>query len=596
MRSKQDRAARAVHTYLSSAAALTASVDASLQVEHLNFTYPGLFYPLIVDASCRLQLGGEAPSRVGLVGPNGQGKTTLIRLLLGELTPDSGVIARPTAGLKVAYLPQTLVEERAAQPLGDFVQEPLAEVFAMRDGLSALEQRMAQGDYAPEVLSAYGDLQEAFAACDGYTAQQRLRATLQHLGLDAPDLFSRPLAQLSVGQRVRAALARLLLTPAALLVLDEPTNHLDADAIAWLEGYLSALHDQALLIVSHDRAFLDKVIDETWLIERGQLQTYNGNYTAAEQQRRAEHARMVHAYSQQQREIHRLEDSLRARLDWSQRREQDKLRGPKQHTDGTIDRGFIGACAARQAARAIATRSRIEHELASRRADLPQLSRSAALSFHCPGAVPTRLLTTRDLSVGYDGQRALLQHLNLDVTPRARFALVGPNGCGKSTLLNTLRGALPPSAGSLYTHPHLRVAYLSQTPDDLRQLDPELPAISAVSPRGALDGWARTLLGALGLVKDDALRPLGALSPGQRARVALAKIMFEGAHLLLLDEPTNHLDLPTIEALERALHPARFSGAVIVASHDRRFVQRLNAQRIDFEALDVSNLSSAARR
>lgn len=556
----------------------------SVQGERLCFTYPTLFYPLIVDASFRLQLGGANASRVGLVGPNGQGKTTLLRLLLGELQADSGKLTQPAGGIAVAYLPQTLVESCAAVPVREFVLAPAKPLLDMRADLQAIEAQMQRGlsDSADDLalLERYGDLQETFSALGGYDLDRRVEHVLQGLGLvgDAVcgDLLTLPLGLLSMGQRMRAALARLLLSPADLLVLDEPTNHLDADALVWLETHLCELRGPALLVVSHDRAFLDRVVNEVWFIERGTLRAYSGNYSAAEQEREAEHARQLHAYNTQQQEIRRLETSLRERLDWSQERERDKLRTHNKHTDGMIDRGFVGACAARQAKRAIATRRRIEHEIDHRKAELPKLARSASIAFHCPTYPPARMLSARGLCIRR-GDRVLIQNLDLDLTPRARFALVGPNGSGKSTLLATLAGHLPPSDGSLHINPDAHLSYLPQSPDALRAC-PDFSAVQAVNPDNPNSGWARTILGALGLIKDDALRLIRDLSPGQLARVALAQLIHQPAHILLLDEPTNHLDLTSIEALETAIKS--FAGAVVIATHDRRLIERLSARVI----------------
>ena len=537
--------------------------------ERVSFTFPERFHSLIVDADFHLNLSPSTPSRVGLIGPNGHGKTTLLRLLLGQLSPDTGSITRPSSRVAFGYLPQAIIEASATQSLRDFIGAPLAPIIALGEALTTLEETLgvAQNDALDAALERYGVLQERYEAQGGYTLDTRVESVMRGLGLESipGDAL---LETLSMGQRTRAALARILLTPADLLILDEPTNHLDRDAIEWLEAFLCGL-DAAFVVASHDRAFLDNVVDEVWSLECGRLETYPGNYSAYRRFCEARAERLEHEAGVLKREIRRLEGALTQRATWSNRRERDKF--------GThcMDRGFVGARAARHMKRSKTIEGRIQRSIEAKRSALPKRARWAHMKFETTSC-PERVLSLRDIGKTRRGH-TLFEGIDFDLRRGQRLAVVGPNGCGKSTLLQIIAGQLEHDHGRRWIAPQVRLHHFTQ---DHRELcnDPDARVIDVIADRvtdapGAMT-QARVLLGCLGLPKSDALRSLSQLSEGQRSRVALVVALLSGAHLLLLDEPTNHLDPQAREALERGL--TDFQGAVVFASHDRRFIEQMN--------------------
>lgn len=545
------------------------SLRGALHGERVTVTFAGRERPVLDGIDFHLELGAV---RVGVTGPNGHGKTTLLRLLFGELRPDGGRVQRPwVAGrAPAAWLPQRLESDALATPLGDYVAGGQAVARALAHELAELERAMAEGggaDGLDATLERYGELQLRFEALGGYALDAQLTRVMAGLELAHLDV-SRPLASLSSGERTRAALARLLLSAEPILVLDEPTNHLDVAGVRWLESFLRELA-RPIFVVSHDRAFLDAVADTIWHVESGSLTCFAGNWSAFEAHREAERARAMHLHAVQQKEITRLEEALRERMQWSHARERDKY-GPD-----VFDRGYIGACAARQAKRAQAVRGRIERELEERRAEAVRVPAEVAFTLPGPASLPEVVASARGLEARV-GDRVLFSGLDLDVRRGARIAIVGPNGRGKSTLLRILAGQREAQAGAVRVAGRVQVHLVEQELEGL--FADARTVLDAIGAAGAHDASARTLLGCLGLSASLGVARVETLSPGERARVAIAGAVRAGAGLLLVDEPTNHLDVAAREALERAFDG--WPGALVVVSHDRRFVERLRCEVI----------------
>ncbi len=470
--------------------------------------------------------------RIGLVGPNGEGKTTLLRLAVGRLEPTLGEVHRRRR-LSIGYLPQD------PSPLaGTTVHEAMLEVFAdlrvKEAGLAELEKQVTGGGEAE--LKRYGAAQAEFEHLGGYEYNLRIEQVLA--GLKFPrQMWSRPLAGLSGGERTRAYLARLLLAAPGVLLLDEPTNHLDLDSVEWLEHWLDSF-EGALVAVSHDRYFLDRVTERTWEMASGGLEAYRGNYSAYLAQRAERHKARLRVWQEQQEYICRTRDFI-ARHHAGQRGKE--ARGRQAHLDKFLRREAV---------------------------EKPRFQDVIHLRLPEPERAGDFVLRAENLAVGFDAP--LLNVKKLEVERGQRVAVVGANGSGKTTLLRTLLGELPPLGGEVRPGARVKTGYLSQTH---AELDPDLSALDAVlaaAPPATRPERARALLGSLLISGDEALKRVSELSGGQRSRVLLARLVMQSVNVLVLDEPTNHLDIPSTEIIQKALEG--FGGTVILVSHDRYLV------------------------
>jgi len=487
-------------------------------------------------------------ARLGLVGPNGAGKTTLLRLLAELETPDCGAVHRPASAC-VGYLPQEV--EAVAE--GSVLQVALSgypEVSRLERELERLEGELA--GTAPddpglgERTRRYGTLRERYEALGGDGLEVRAKAILSGLGIGT-DALDHPLRQLSGGWRMRVVLARLLLGAPDLLLLDEPTNHLDLAALEWLEGFL-ADYKGAFVVVSHDRFLLNRVVRGIVELDRGRLTSYPGDYDAYLAAREAEAEARERAAREQDRTIQRVERF--------------------------IERFRYKASKAPQ----VQSRIRALEKLERVRVEAPR----AAIRFGFPPAPRSGDVVARLEGVHKSfGERVVLAGADLLLRRGDRLALVGPNGCGKSTLLRLLAGRLAADLGRVELGHHVIPRHYGQ--HQLEELDPrrtvleELEAIVSPGQRARL----RTLLGSFLFQGDDVHKPVGVLSGGEKARLALARMLLHPANLLLLDEPTNHLDLQGREVLEEALN--EYAGTLVVVSHDRYLINRIATSVAGFD-------------
>ena len=476
----------------------------------------------------------EAGARVGLVGRNGCGKTTLFHLMTGRLLPDRGRIHR-RRNLNVGYLAQDPELKEGAVVL-DTVLDAFSDLLDVRRRMGVLEDRLAASQEQPGLLEEYGRLQHSYEALRGYEVDARAKAILHGLGFARADLET-PVSLLSGGQKNRLALARLLVREPHLLLLDEPTNHLDLEAIEWLEGFLPAF-DGACVVVSHDRYFLDGAIDRIVELENGALAGYAGNYSfyAAERQERT--ARRLKSYERQQEYIRRTEDFVRRNIAGQKTKQAQSRRKALEKLE---------------------------------RLDRPGRDREFRLEFTTAERGGNRVAELERTSKSY-GDTVLFQNLDLLVRRGDRLGIVGPNGSGKSTLLKVLAGRVAPDSGTIRTGSNVRLGYYDQHRDELdpdRTLQDEIWAVTPDAPAGEI----RDVLGAFLFSGDDVERKIGSLSGGEKSRVALARLMRSETNLLVLDEPTNHLDIPSRDVLEGALNT--YDGALIAVSHDRYFLNLL---------------------
>ena len=487
------------------------------------------------NVSIRISRG----DRVGLVGPNGHGKTTLLRIIAGLEEPSAGQVTL-ARDLTVGYLPQH-AELDGDGSLHDAMMETFASLRRQQAILHDLEAQMTQPDCEPTAFERYGELQTAFELAGGYTYETHIRRVLGGLGFSEAE-FAKPLSILSGGQRTRAKLARLLLEEPELLLLDEPTNHLDLDGVEWLEAYLAGWKG-SLVVVAHDRRFLDKLTNIIWDMALGRLESYTGNYSHYVEQREERMARQQMEYDAQQEHVERTEEYIR-RYKAGQR--------------------------ARQAKGRLRRLQRLE------RLDRPRDAKRISLNLQTDLRSGDLVLRTRDLTIGYAGppRTELVACPDLLLLRGERAALLGPNGSGKTTLIKTIVNQLAPLAGEVKLGANVRLGYLVQAHADLNLDRTVLDEI--LDTRNLPLNEARDFLGRFLFSGDDIHKQIKDLSGGERSRVALAKLTLAGANFLILDEPTNHLDIASQEILEDVL--VQFRGTMLLVSHDREFVDNLATQ------------------
>ena len=487
-------------------------------------------------------------SRIALVGPNGIGKTTLLRIIIGAERTDDGSlhIARH---LKIGYLPQeaSFSETRKAdlrRTLWEACIRAFEDLRSLERQLRDLEQEMMDPQKAQSLLPRYGALQERYEHQGGYTYHARISKVLNGLGFAAED-YDRPLNQFSGGEQTRALLACLLLEDPQLLVLDEPTNHLDIQAIEWLEGWLKDWIGAAVL-VSHDRYFLDSTTHSIWELSSGNLEVYRGNYSAY---------------------LHQREERQRYQL-FQHRAQQEFI----EKEEGYIRRNIAG----QNTKQAKGRRKRLERLMQDHFIERPSRSQMVKIRFGEARRSGDRVLVTRNLEIGFPGAEASLFRVPDLVLERGEhIAVMGPNGAGKTTLLRTLLGEVPPYHGEARLGASLKIGYFAQAHEGLQPEKMVLEEIRA-SDQEMTPAEARNFLALFLFQGDDVYKRIQALSGGERGRVALAKLLLEDANLLFLDEPTNHLDIPSQEVLQSAL--AQFEGTILLITHDRYLVNALATQ------------------
>ncbi|MGL5206403.1 MAG: ATP-binding cassette domain-containing protein [Acidaminococcaceae bacterium] len=477
--------------------------------------------------------------KVGLVGINGGGKTTLLRCLLEPESIDKGSI-KFEPGLRIGYVEQGF-QGISTGTLWEFLVNAGKEIIELRQKMAALEKQVAfaKGAELESLLADYARVSNVYEHADGYNYENRIKMVLHGLGFSEKE-WDKSAEHFSGGQKTRILLAAALVKEPDLLILDEPTNHLDIRMTEWLEGYLSAFKG-GVLIVSHDRYFLNNVVDRILEMSGERLQNFKGNYDQYLVQKEIQTATLESAYEAQQEYIARTEAYIRrfkagikskmARGRQSQLNRLERIEGPERAE---------------------------EFELR-----LPPAPESAE-----------KVLVLEDLSVGY-GENILLKNIDLVLRKGEKAALLGPNGAGKSTLLKTVLGELSPLSGKTKIGNRVKIGYFSQS---YERLDPKQTLLdNFLTEYGYTTEYTRSLLGGMLFHGDDVFKEIGTLSGGQKARLVLLKLVLDGANLLILDEPTNHLDIAAREAVEAALEA--YDGTVLVVSHDRYFINEV-ASRI----------------
>lgn len=491
-----------------------------------------------------ISLQVDERDRIALVGKNGAGKSTLLKILVGEEEPTSGEINKKR-DLSLSYLAQDSRFE-STNTIYDEMLHVFDDLRKTEKTLRQMELEMGEktGAYLEKLMQDYDRLSEEFRQAGGFTYEADIRAILNGFKFDE-SMWQMKIEELSGGQNTRLALAKMLLEKPNLLVLDEPTNHLDIETIAWLENYL-VNYSGALLIVSHDRYFLDKVATITLDLTKHSLDRYVGNYSSFVEQKEQKLLTEAKNYEKQQKEIAALEDF--------------------------VNRNLVRASTTK---RAQSRRKQLEK---MERLDKPEAgTKSAHMTFHSDKTSGNVVLTVEEAAVGYDDQ-VLSEPINLDIRKMNAVAIVGPNGIGKSTLIKSIVGQIPFIKGEARFGANVEVGYYDQTQSKLTPHNSVLDELwndFKLTPEVEI----RNRLGAFLFSGDDVKKTVGMLSGGERARLLLAKLSMENNNFLILDEPTNHLDIDSKEVLENAL--IDFDGTLLFVSHDRYFINRVATQVLE---------------
>ena len=494
--------------------------------------------------------------KIAVVGRNGCGKTTLLKLIAGDIkmsNPDSdeecGIVM--AGKQEIGYLRQVSFTDGEIT-VEEEIRKTFASVFACEERMAEIEQALHRGEETPELLYEYDNLQKRMEAQRGYTWRRDMEIMFQQFGFPLEDL-KRPIGSFSGGQQTKVAFIKLLLGRPDIMLLDEPTNHLDLPTIEWLEEYLKN-YDKAVVIVSHDRMFLDRVIDVTYEIEYHQLKRYPGNYTAFLKQKEENLIKQTKDYEEQQKEIKRLNDWI------------EKWKNTPTKVAATRSK-----------------RMAIEHMV-----KIEKPRRFDTKTFHAMFTPRiesyTDVLSVRNLKIGYDKE---LSQISFELKKGDRLAIIGENGKGKSTLLKTLVGMIKPLGGSFTFGPNVEWGYFDQQKAVVNDADPEQTVLDNFweeYPK-LLREEIRSALGSFLFSQEEVMKKMGQLSGGEKVRLALCKMFQTRPNLLILDEHTNHMDLPGKEALEQML--LGFPGTVLFVSHDRYFVKQVATGILEFDQTDV---------
>jgi ATPase subunit of ABC transporter with duplicated ATPase domains len=496
---------------------------------------------VFVDASFQLNPG----EKVGLVGPNGSGKTTLFRMIVGEEEPDDGEVTIPKR-LTIGYFRQD-VEEMKGRSVLDEAIAGSGRVGDLHHELESLQHRMedpAESENMDRILERFGEVQEEYEHLGGYTLEAQAREVLHGLGF-ADDRIDADVGLLSGGWKMRVALARVLLGRPDVLLMDEPTNHLDLESIIWLEQFLRSLQG-ALLMTSHDREFMNRVVSKIAEIDSGEIAVYSGNYDFYERERAIRETNQQAAFARQQ-----------AMLAKEQR---------------FIDRFRTHAAKAAQVQSRIKALDKIE------KVELPRKRQVVKFEFRTPPRSGDQVAVIDELSKSF-GPRTIYAGFSLTIRRGERWAVMGRNGAGKTTLLRMISGVLAPDGGEVRLGASLKMGYFAQQSLDV--LDPELTVLEQLQSDFPQDGVGslRSLAGAFQFSGDDVDKRVRSLSGGERSRLAMARMLYDPPNFLVLDEPTNHLDLATKEMLVDALKD--FEGTMIFVSHDRVFLRGLASRVLE---------------
>ncbi len=536
----------------------------TIKADKISFKYEDAIEPIINEIS--LDIGQN--DKIALIGPNGKGKTTLIRLILKQLQPSSGTLNYPKQHIQVAYMEQNFISDEDVS-----VQEACRshEIEQMERELNCLEKQM-ETDSSSCLLEQYGSLQSRYIEADGYHYAKKCEKILAGLGIEA-SMMSRKLKSLSGGEKTRIQLAKLLVNEPDLLILDEPTNHLDYEMILWLEEYVKN-YPKGLLFVSHDRSFIDNVANKVIVLERKGYTILKSNYSEYMKTKEEEFNDQMKKYHERQDKITQLKEAASARRKWASSFQRETGKEGKSYTFEMVTNP---AKQMMRQAKSLEARIRVMQE--SDPVEKPWIEKKRKISFMEDSRISETVYTLKDICKSFNG-KVLFDHLNLLISKQEKIHLKGLNGSGKSTLLKMLLGQINPDKGEILYGSHIISAYFDQ---ELSNLDQKSNIIDFLLRFNTDQTFVRTIMACLKIEREQVYRVIGTMSTGEQVKVSLASLLIQNANVLLLDEPTNHLDIEARIALENAL--LDYPGTIIFVSHDRTFIKNLATRSIDLSSL-----------